>query len=76
MGLRSIENGQMVDADNQFQCFRCYNEANAERLKAEDKRARCPTCGGPGLRHSKDNCILYLRVVIEAMDRAKVEVRG
>jgi len=35
-GLRSIENGQMVDKNNQFTCFRCYNEENAARLRMED----------------------------------------
>lgn len=35
-GLRSIENGQMVDENNQFTCFRCYNEENALRLRMED----------------------------------------
>ena len=36
-GLRSYENGQMVDGNNQFTCFRCYNEENAARLKMEDE---------------------------------------
>ena len=35
-GLRSSENGQMVDQNNQFTCFRCYNEENAARLRMED----------------------------------------
>ena len=34
-GLRSAENGQMVNENNQFQCFRCYNEENAARLRME-----------------------------------------
>ena len=34
-GLLSAVNGQMVDENNQFECFTCYNKRNAERLRAE-----------------------------------------
>jgi hypothetical protein len=72
-GLRSAENGQMVDANNQFTCFRCYNEEDAARLRAEDAAMRCTVCGGPGTRNldsagahrNKDNCITYLQVLLD-----------
>lgn len=76
-GLRSAENGQMVDENNQFQCFRCYNEENAARLKAEDAAMRCSVCGGPsmgnmsnGAHRNQDNCITYLKVIIDELRAA------
>lgn len=39
-GLRALENGQIVLEGNEFQCTRCYNDANSARLKAEDAAAK------------------------------------
>jgi hypothetical protein len=52
-GLRSLENGQMVDDSNQFTCFRCYNEQNAARLRMED--AACRLANGTERKADENN---------------------